>query len=212
MKKFTIALFGAVFVTLIACSIQSISADHLEPGPGIFLDENDVELVSYWTTESSTIQGSSYQVYLQTVLRNGDGELINVTEVTRTGAFVRHEITDHVFDTLMGEKEIITIDNIKYEKVQYTFSPTLEQRWMGMYPILEQININIKVEGDALVQINKKTKDYSLWKIHYCADFANIGHHDGLQCIPVFQALIPTITLEPNDVITHQWTLLRELD
>ena len=82
----------------------------------------------------------------------------------------------------------------------------------GMYPILEQININIKVEGDALVQINKKTKDYSLWKIHYCADFADIGHHDGLQCIPVFQVLVPTITLESTDVITQQWTILRELN
>ena len=203
MKKFTIALLGAIFVALIACSIQSISADH-ESDEGIFKDKSEVNLV--------TTQDSDYQVYLQAVLRNGDDQLINVTENTRTAAYIPHELTDYVFDTFMGEKEIITIDNIKYEKVQYTFSPTLEQRWMGMYPILEQININIKVEKDALVQMNKKTKDYSLWKIHYCADFANIGHHDGLQCIPVFQALIPTITLEPNDVITHQWTLLRELD
>jgi len=212
MKWLVMPLLGAIFVVLLAGSVQSISADHLEPGPGIFLNENEVELVSYWTTESTTIQGSSYQVYLQTVLRNDDGQLINVTEITRTGAFVRHEITDYVFDTLMGEKEIITIDNIKYEKVQYTFSPTLEQRWMGMYPILEQININIKVEGDALVQINKKTKDYSLWKIHYCADFADIGHYDGLQCIPVFQVLVPTLTLEPTDVVIQQWTILRELN
>jgi hypothetical protein len=211
VKRFTITLLSAIFVALIACSIQSISADHLEPGPGIFSDENDVELVSYWTTESSIIQGSSYQVYLQTVLRNGDGELINVTEVTRTGAFVRHEITDHVFDTLMGEKEIITIDNIKYEKVQYTFSPTLEQRWISLYPIFEEIPIKIKVEGDTLVQINKKTKDYSIWKIHYCADFADIGH-DGLQCIPVFQVLVSTLTLEPTDVVIQQWTILRELN
>ena len=41
--------------------------------------------------------------------------------------------------------------------------------------------------------MNKKIKDYSLWKIHYCADFADIGHPDGLQCIPVFQVLVPTI-------------------
>jgi len=205
-------LLSVIFVVLLVGSVQSISADHLEPGPGIFLDENEVELVSYWTTESTTIQGSNYQVYLQTVIRNDDGQLINVTEITRTGAFVRHEITDYVFDTLMGEKEIITIDNIKYEKVQYAFSPTLEQRWMGMYPISEQININIKVEGDALVQINKKTKDYSLWKIHYCADFADIGHYDGLQCIPVFQVLVPTLTLEPTDVVIQQWTILRELN
>ena len=151
---------------------------------------------------------SDYQVYLQTVLRNGDGQLINVTENTKTGAFIPHEITDYVFDTLMGEKEIVTIDNIKYEKVQYTFSPTLEQRWIGMYPIFEEIPIKIKVEGEKILNVYK---DHSIWKIHYCADFSNIGH-DGLQCIPVFQVLVPTITLEPTDVITHQWTILRELN
>jgi len=203
MKKFTMWLLSAVFVALIACSIQSVSADH-ETDKGIFKNENEVELV--------TTTNTNYQVYLQAVLRNGDGQLINVTENTKTAAYIPHEIADYVFDTLMGEKEIIIINNIKYEKVQYTFSPALEQRWMGMYPIFEQININIKVEGDALVQINKKTKDYSLWKIHYCADFANIGHHDGLQCIPVFQVLVPTLTLEPSDVITHHWTILRELN
>ena len=203
MKKFTVLLLSAIFVALIAGSVQSISADH-ESGQGIFKTENEVELV--------TTQDSDYKVYLQAVLRNGDGQLINVTENTETGAYIPHEISDYVFDTLMGKKEIITIGNIKYEKVRYTFSPTLEQRWMGMYPILEQININTKVEGDALVQINKKTKDYSLWKIHYCADFADIGHHDGLQCIPVFQVLVPTLTLEPTDVVIQQWTILRELN
>ena len=202
-KKFTIILLGAIFVALIAGSVQSISADH-ESGKGIFKNEHEVELAD--------TKNTNYQVYLQAVLRNGDGHLISVVESTASAGHIAHKITDDIFDTLMGEKEIVIIDNIKYEKVRYTFSPTLEQRWMGMYPIPDQIKININVKGDALVQINEKTKDYSLWKIHYCADFANIGHHDGLQCIPVFQALIPTITLEPNDVITHQWTLLRELD
>jgi len=195
-------LLGVIFVALIACSIQSIYADH-ESGEGIFKDRSEVDLV--------TTENTNYQVYLQAVLRNGDGQLISVLE-NNVGGYIPHKITDDIFDTLMGEKEIITIDNIKYEKVQYTFSPTLEQRWMGMYPILEQIKININVEGDALVQINEKTKDYSLWKIHYCADFANIGHHDGLQCIPVFQVLVPTMTMEPQDVVTHQWTILRELN
>ena len=41
MKKFTIALLGVIFVTLIAGSIQSISADHLEPGQGIFKEESE---------------------------------------------------------------------------------------------------------------------------------------------------------------------------
>ena len=197
------SLLGVVFVVLLAGSVQSISADH-ESGKGIFKDSSDVNLV--------TTENTNYQVYLQAVLRNGDGQLINVTENTKTAAYIPHEISDYVFDTLMGEKEIVTIDNIKYEKVQYTFSPTLDQRWLGLYPIFEEIHINIKVEGDALVQINKKIKNYNVWKIHYCADFSNIGHRDGLQCVPVFQVLVPSMMLEPSDVVTNHWTILRELN
>ena len=203
MKKFTIWLLSVIFVALIAGSIQSISADH-ESGKGIFKDKSDVSLV--------TTQDSDYQVYVQLVHRNGDGHLISIIESTANAGHISHKLTDDIFDTLMGKKEIIIIDNIKYEKVQYTFSPTLEQRWMGMYPILgNPITININVEGDAAAQINKKIKDHNVWKIHYCADFANIGH-DGLQCIPIFQVLVPTMTLEPTDVITQQWTILRELN
>ena len=203
MKKFTIALFGAIFVALIACSIQSISADH-ESDKGIFKDQSNVNLV--------TTQDSNYQVYLQAVHRNEDGQLISIVESTANAGYIPHKLTDDVFDTLMGEKEIVTIDNIKYEKVQYTFSPTLDQRWLGLYPIFEEIHINIKVEGDALVQINKKIKNYNVWKIHYCADFSNIGHRDGLQCVPVFQVLVPSMMLEPSDVVTNHWTILRELN
>ena len=203
MKWLVIPLLGVFFVTLIAGSTQSVTADHLEPGQGIFKDRSEVDLV--------TTHNSDYQVYLQAVLRNGDGQLINVTETTATGAYIPHEITDYVFDTLMGKKEIIIIDNIKYEKVQYTFSPTLEQRWLGMYPIFEEVPIKIKVEGLAENEVFNVTKDHALWKIHYCADFSSIGH-GGLQCIPIFQVLVPTITLEPGDVVTHQWTVLRVMN
>ena len=200
MKKFTVGLLSAIFIALIACSIQSISADHLEPGIGIFKDEGEVKLV--------TTHGSNYQVYLQTVLRNGDGQLISVVETTQTGSFIPHKITDNIFDTLMGKKEIVTIDNIKYEKVQYIFSPTLEQRFIGMYPIFEEIPIKLKVEEDARKKMNEIIKNYSIWKIHYCAIFE--GH--GYPCIPVFQVLIPIMTIEPYDVVTQQWTILRELN
>ena len=196
-------LLGVFFVTLIAGSTQSVTADHLEPGQGIFKDRSEVDLV--------TTHNSDYQVNLQAVLRNGDNQLINVTETTATGAYIPHEITDYVFDTLMGKKEIIIIDNIKYEKVQYTFSPTLEQRWLGMYPIFEEVPIKIKVEGLAENEVFNVTKEHALWKIHYCADFSSIGH-GGLQCIPIFQVLVPTITLEPGDVVTHQWTVLRVMN
>ena len=203
MKWWVMPLLGAIFVALIAGSVQSIYADH-ESGEGIFKNEHEVELADTKNTK--------YQVYLQAVLRNGDGHLISVVESTANAGYISHKLTDDIFDTLMGEKEIVIIDNIKYEKVRYTFSPTLEQRWMGMYQISEEVKINIEVEGDALVQMNKKIKNYSVWKIHYCADFANIGHPGGIQCIPIFQVLVPTITLEPTDVITQQWTILRELN
>ena len=152
MKKIIIVLSSIIFIILIGCSVQSVVADHVESGDGIYKDYEDVNL--------ETTQDSKWQVNLQTILRTGDGQLINVTESTANAAFIPHQITDHVFDTLMGEKEIITIDNIKYEKVQYTFSPTLEQRWMGMYPIFEEVRIKYNFEGDALIQINKQIKDY----------------------------------------------------
>ena len=194
-------LLSVIFVTLTAGSVQSVTADHSEPGEGIFKDTGDVVVQATW--------GSNYQISLQTVLRNGDGQLISVSEGTSgNGYIIPHKVTDHVFDTLMGKKEIVTIDNIKYEKVQYTFSPTLEERTVGMYPIFAGTIVKFNAEGDALTQMNEKRKDYSIWKIHYCATFE--GH--GYSCIPIFQVLVSTMTLDPHDVITQQWTVLRELN
>ena len=201
MKGFPIALVGIIFVVLIACSVQSISADHTEPGKGVFVNENQVDI--------TTTQNSNYKIYLQTVLRNADGQLINVTESTETGAYVPHKISDDAFDTLMGKKEIVTIDNIKYEKVQYTFTPTLVQRWTAIYPLFSEVVIEFKVEEDARMDMNSYVKDYSIWKLQHCADW---GDDHGLSCIPLFQVLVPTITLEPDDVITLNWTILREFN
>jgi len=193
-------LSSVIFTILIGCSTQSVTADHAEPGDGIYKDYGDVNIV--------TTIDSKWQVNLQTILRTGDGQLINVTESTANAAYIPHQITDHVFDTLMGEKEIITIDNTKYEKVQYTYTPTLEHRFMGLYPIFsEHYNLEFKSTPEAREQMHKH-KDFSMWKIHYCATFE--GH--GFSCIQVFQDLVPTMTLEQHDIITHQWTILRILN
>jgi uncharacterized protein YceK len=193
-------LSSVIFTILIGCSTQSVIADHSEPGDGIYKDYGDVNIV--------TTKDSKWQVNLQTILRTGDGQLINVTESMAMAAYIPHRITDHVFDTLMGEKEIITIDNTKYEKVQYTYTPTLEHRFMGLYPIFsEHYNLEFKSTPEAREQMHKH-KDFSMWKIHYCATFE--GH--GFSCIPVFQDLVPTMTLEQHDIITHQWTILRILN
>ena len=201
MKKFTITLLSIIFVALIACSIQSISADHLEPGQGIFKDENVAYIVE--------TKDSKYQVYLQTILRNGDGELINVTESTATAAYIPHKLTDDIFDQLMGEKKIFAIGNIKYEKVQYTYTPSLANRFINFYPIYSEIELNFDVTEESTAKMYEKNKDYSHWKIHFCATF---NEEHGYQCIPVFQVLVPTMTLEPNDVVTQQWTILREMN
>jgi len=200
MKKFTMILSSVIFAILIACSTQSVVADHVEPGDGIYKDYGDVNIV--------TTIDSKWQVNLQTILRTGDGQLFNVTESTANAAYIPHQITDHVFDTLMGEKEIVTVDNTKYEKIQYTYTPALEHRFMGLYPIFsENYDLEFKSTPEAREQMHKH-KDFSMWKIHYCATFE--GH--GFSCIPIFQDLVPTMTLEEQDIVTHQWTILRILD
>jgi len=199
VKEFVILLLGFTFVTLIACPVQFVAADHLKPGIGIYKDETHVNLIS--------VRDTKYQLYLQVEVRNAQGQLVGIFEGTH-GNIIPHKITDLTFDEKLGEKEIITIDNIKYEKVQYIFSPTLEQRWTGFYPIFSEIPLEFKYEEGVVAKMNKKIKNYSIWKIHYCAAFE--GH--GYTCIPVFQALVPTMTLEPDDVVTQQWTILREMN
>ena len=112
MRIFAKILFGTAFMVLLACSIQATFAENI-PIKGLFVSQGEVELV--------TTEGTNYQIYLQTIIRNADGQLVNVTESTANGAYVPHMLSDHVFDTLMSEKEIITIDGIDYEKGNTSF-------------------------------------------------------------------------------------------
>ena len=200
VRKFTIVLLSAIFLTLISYSAQSVAADHVEPGDGIYKNFGDVNIVP--------TKDSKYKIHLQLILRTNDGQLINITESSRSGAYVPHAIADHVFDTLMGKKEIITIDNVTYEKVQYRYTPTLEHRFMGLYPIFsENYDLVFESTPEAREKMHEH-KEFSMWKIHYCATFE--GH--GFSCIPVFQDLVPTMTLAQHDIVTQQWTILRILN
>ena len=172
---FSVVTFSVMFLIGF---IQPVTADHLESGTGLFVTESKTNL--------ATSKNTNYQIHLHLVIRNGDGQLISVLE-NNVGGYIPHKITDDIFDTAMGKKEIVTIDNIKYEKVQWTTSG-------GFTPD----------------EMNKKTKDYSIWKISSCADFSDIGHGKH-KCLSIFQVLLPTITLELGDVITQEWTILREL-
>ena len=99
MKKFTMLLLGVIFVTLIAGSVQSVTADHL------FEDENVVNHVS--------TKDSKYQIHVQVQVRNEQGQLVSISEGTH-GKYIPLEITDYVFNEKLGKKEIVTVDNIKY--------------------------------------------------------------------------------------------------
>jgi hypothetical protein len=200
MKKFGICL-STVFLVLIAISIQSIYAEQDIPIEGLFASPGQVEL--------STTKDTNYQIYLHAIIRNADGQLINVTESTSRGSFIPHMISDHVFDTLMSEKEIITIDDVKYEKVQWKFNPSIEERFIGLYPIFSEITLQFVSEpGDDTKKMYGSKKDFSIWKIHYCAEWEGYG----FSCIPVFQVLVPNMTVEPTDIVEQQWTILRELN
>ena len=175
MKEFVIPLLGTIFVLLLVNSTESVAADHLEPGEGIWKDENHVNLV--------TTKDSKYQVHLQVEVRNAQGQLISISETANVN-HIPHEITDNTFDTLMGEKEIVTIDNVKYERVQYT----------GMLDI-EQL----------LTPSNKPSHFIGNWVVSLCSVFDKHGY----TCISPWQANTSFVSLEEDDVVKNYWTILR---
>ncbi len=194
VKKISKVLTITILTLFIAGSAQSISADHLKSdGKGIFTNQNDVNLVSE--------KDSKYKIHLQVVVRDAQGQLISVLE-SSGGQYLQHELTDDLFDQRLGEKEIITIDGVKYEKVRITDMPTINQRLVGLYPILTETPMEINIKT------SKQQEWLAAWKIHYCGDFKD----HGIDCIPIFQTLVPNMTIEPTDTIEQQWTILREMN
>ena len=141
-------LLGVIFVTLIACSVQSISADDSEP-------------------RQESTKDSKYELHVQVVVRNADNQLIMVTETTG-GVYVPHKITDDAFDTFMGKKKIVTIDGIKYEKVQFYDSYKNKALWDTGYAtgswivtmcekkclnIFQARNVQVVVEGEDIITV-----------------------------------------------------------
>ena len=178
MKWLVMPLLGAIFVVLLAGSVQSISADHLEPGQGIYKDETKFNLVP--------TKDSNYQIYLQSVYRNGDDQLISVLESTGTGVYIPHKITDQAFDTLLGKKEIITIDNIKYEKVQFNTS----SKYRELFDVYDR-------------------EPTGVWEVEICGEPIKKYGYD---CTNIFWSNTAVVYLEMNDVTTVYWTILREMN
>ena len=107
MKKFAIMLLGVIFVVLLSGSVESVSADHLLPGEGVFKNESDVNI-------ASSID-SKYQIHLHMIVRNAQNQLVGVSQAV-WGYYIPHQITDQIFDEMSGKKEIVIIDKMKYQK------------------------------------------------------------------------------------------------
>ena len=124
MDKFFKILLISVFTALIAGSMQDVFA----------VDMTDI-------FKPVPIKNSEYQFHLQVVLRDADGGLISVTESTN-GYYIPHDVTDQVFDNDFGEKEIVIVDNIKYEKAKFTeqYSLDLPYKLMFFIPIAIEVN------------------------------------------------------------------------
>jgi len=152
-----------IFTALIVGSIQDVLAENITD---IF--------------KPVSIKDSEYQFHLQVVLRDTDGRLISVTETTN-GYYIPHEITDEAFDYYFGKKEIVVVDDIEYEKVQYTEKYSLDLPLKLMFFIPANLEVYY---GSETVMVD-----------------ANI-----------FQAFVPLVYLEEDNVINTQWTILRELN
>ena len=169
----------SIFTALIAGSIQDVLAeditDILKPLP---------------------IKNSEYQFHLQVVLRDADGMLISVTETTN-GYYIPHDITDDAFDTRFGKKEIVVVDNIKYEKVQYREKYSLD------------LPLDVWNEDRDQLLAPKITK----FMIFIPAILeASYGSETKIVDAYIFQAFIPLVYLAEDDEVNTQWTIFRMLN
>ena len=90
----------------------------------------------------------------------------------------------------MGKKEIITIDNIKYEKALYR----------------GQLDVKQLLSND----LGHVTSPHfiGIWHINLCG--AVDGHYG--RCMAVFQANTSQVPITEEDTVTNQWTILRAID
>ena len=184
MKGFVILLLGVIFVALVTNSVPSIVAD--DSGSNN-TDSEDADKLNIIPTENP-----KYKIYLHVVVKNAHGELVSVTDTIpcqfgrNCSTYMPHEVTDYAFDTLLGKKEIITIDNIKYEKVQFSTSSNNQ------------------------LLFDTHDREYTgVWEVEICGE--PIKKY-GYECTNIFWTRTGLVFLEMNDVVTANWTILREMN
>ena len=163
-------------IVLVSGSIESSSADHSLGGTGILKDENTVNLVATFD--------SKYEIHMQIIVRNAQGQLVSVSEST-SGKNIPHRISDQIFDSEFGEGEIIMYDQMAYEKKQRITENTVhEYDWRTSHE-------------DML----------SSWALRFVANFPE----HGLKTLPSFSVNTPHVYLAEDDTFTLKWSIMREL-
>ena len=178
-------------MVLVTGSVQSVIAG--ESGNNNTVSE-DGDKLNIIPTENT-----KYKIYLHVIVRDAQEQLVSVSE-TMDGGYFAHEITDYAFDHGLAlvssfsvksdaiilptndKKEIIIIDNVKYEKIQYSDTFTF----------------------------NSKQSQKSKWALNVCGE--SMTKYGG-ECARIFGTSTITIMYpEINDVITTNWTILREMN
>ena len=179
MRIFVISLLGIIFVTMITSSI-----------PHIIADELDVV----------TTENSKYEIYLHDLVRNAQGELISIAETLPCESgdycseYMDHEVTDYAFNKL-GKKEIVTVDNIKYEKIQFSDSYGLTAD-------------TITFHNQYLFDMYDR-EPAGRWVVEICGEALN---KFGFECAEIFQSRTSIVWLELGDVTTCNWTILKKIN
>ena len=181
MKVFVVLLLSIIFPILIISYVPSIAGD--ESADNVVSEDRDK--INVDVTEDP-----KYQVYLQVMVRNAHDELVSITEAypcqdgRNCAIYMPHEVTDYAFDTLLGKKEIITIDNIKYEKVQFSTS------------------------GNQMLFDTYDREYTGTWEVEICGE--PIKKY-GYNCANIFWVRTGLVFLEVDDITTANWTILREI-
>ena len=181
MKMFAIPLLGIILVILITSSVPPITADELV--------DNEV-----------SFKDSKYKIYLHVAVRNVQGELISVAETLPCEAgnycseYFDHEVTDYAFDVL-AKKETITINDVKYEKIQFTDS-------------YGQTADTVTYHKQYLFDMYDR-EPTGRWVVEICGEVLN---EFGFDCVQIFQSRTSIVWLEVGDVTTANWTILKKMN
>jgi hypothetical protein len=191
MKGFVVPLLGFIFVALITSYIPFSAGD--ASADTMVVSEDKDKLNNIPTHDSK------YKIYLHVLIRNAQGELIGIADTGEKSRLVSgpqylpHEITDDIFDMLNVKKEIITVDNIKYEKIQISDS-------------YEQTMTTTTYFNQNLFEMNDREPS-ATWMLTVCGELVK---KLGYECVNIFQCYTSLVYLEVGDIITSHWTILRE--